>query len=163
MWPSKGMQYCIHITCIRGLWDGNAVPRWAFRSWDHSMFQSQRFQRSVHLLELIQESADKSNKDMLTDHYYRQVKAVIFCEYLWGREASGDITALGAVVWKSDTCLWPGHHGLLCFWNQSPQDLELWQKSSWSGSLFKCTCPGPALCRIPSPGAQVSQMCRTPS
>lgn len=54
-------------------------------------------------------------------------------------------------------------HGLLCFWNQSLQDPELWQKSSCSSLLFKYKCPGPTLCRIPSPGAQVSQMCRTPS
>lgn len=106
------------------------------------------------------ESTDKSNKDMLTDHYYSQVKVMLFCAYLWGREIS---LSLGAVVWKSDTCRWPESMVELCFWNQSLQDSELWQNSPWSRSLFKCSCPGPALCRIPSPGAQVSQMCRTPS
>lgn len=61
------------------------------------------------------ESADKSNKDMLSDHYYSQVRVVIFYAGLWGREAPGDVTALGAVVWKSDTYLWLGSMGCYAF------------------------------------------------
>lgn len=58
------------------------------------------------------ESTDKSNKDMLTDHYYSQVKVMLLCAYLWGREIS---LSLGAVVWKSDACRWPESIGCYAF------------------------------------------------